>query len=399
MIIIAHAQHLSGVGHRMRMDILARTLSHRHETYLVAGGRHVPHPGGEAVTELALAALERGPNGMRASDGRPLAMVLAERAKSLGAAVEALRPHVLLIEHYPFSKWELAGEVSTAVAVARRSRPYVRVLCSLRDIAPQTRHEAVDPDRYRARVRETLVREFDGVLVHGDPTVTPLSDREMLLPVPVAYTGVVCPEPPLVTPSVDTYAVVSCGGGAGELVFVTAAMNALREALPTVHVRVFAGLFVSPAELAALECEAARLGDVTVVPFAGDFPAWLEGAALSVSRAGYNTCARLLSSRTGVPAVLVPNPQMSDQVQRASVMAKLGWAAMVLGDPPEVTALARQIRATYGAPRGRCRPIAIDGARRTRELIEVGFGEGGRGGTSTLSPNARAHVPWFSEPH
>lgn len=358
------------------MDLITRALSPRHETYLVAGGRNVPHPGGDAVRELPLAGLERGPHGLCALDGRPLATVLAERAKHLGAAVEALRPDVLLVEHYPFSKWDLADEVRAAVAATRRGRPGARVLCSLRDITPQTRHEAVPPDRYRARVREMLVRDFDGVLVHGDPTVTPPAVCDGLLPLPVAYTGIVAPEPPPVEPSAYSYAVVSCGGGAGELGFAVTAMRAVREALPTIGIRVFAGLFASPTELATLKREALRLGGAIVVPFSADFPVWLEGAALSVSRAGYNTCARLLVSRTGVPAVLVPHPRMSDQARRASVMAALGRAAMVDGEPPDASALVQAVLAVHAGPRGRCRPVATDGARRTRELLEVGFGGG-----------------------
>jgi hypothetical protein len=51
-----------------------------------------------------------------------------------------------------------------------------------------------------------------------------------------------------------------------------------------------------PADLAA----AARDAPVEVHPFSGDFTAWLEPAALSISRCGYNTSTALLRSR--VPA-------------------------------------------------------------------------------------------------
>jgi predicted glycosyltransferase len=62
--------------------------------------------------------------------------------------------------------------------------------------------------------------------------------------------------------------------------------------------------------------------DIVLMPFSESFTTWIHGASLSVSCAGYNTCTRLL--QTGVPAILIPNPDMSDQLERAQLLTVYG---------------------------------------------------------------------------
>ena len=53
MKVLIYAQHLSGVGHRVRALELARALAERHEVALVDGGRHVVVDGVHALLESA----------------------------------------------------------------------------------------------------------------------------------------------------------------------------------------------------------------------------------------------------------------------------------------------------------------------------------------------------------
>ena len=78
---------------------------------------------------------------------------------------------VVLVEHYPFSKWALAGEIEATIAAARHANAAVRVVCSVRDFPLQTRHEACDAPTWRSRVIDTLHRHFDAVLHHADPAL------------------------------------------------------------------------------------------------------------------------------------------------------------------------------------------------------------------------------------
>src|SRR5262249_50787838 len=147
------------------------------------------------------------------------------------------------------------------------------------------------------------------------------------------------------------YAVVSTGG-VGSPAFLTASIEAFvgRETAGGVEqLHVFAALGASAKELADLEA-AARSRPVEVHEFAGDFTGWLEAAALSVSRCGYNTSAALLRSR--VPAVVVPARGIADQSMRAEILDDLGLAVAVDGEhDDDVDALRAAMASALAGPR------------------------------------------------
>jgi predicted glycosyltransferase len=302
--------------------------------------------------------------------------VFEERARLLARAIERLRPDVLLIDHYPFSKWELEAEILRAIEVARAGNRAVRVLCSLRDIAPQGRYEAVDAGAYAARVLAVLEARFDAILVHADPAFTRIEEhfpRARDLPIPLRYTGFVVdhPSPALAERPREPYAVLSCGGGARGLPALLASMDAFGRlsaegGLGPMHLVVFAPAFASSSDMAALQAAACR-GPFTVRPFAEDFDRWLSGAALSVSRAGYNTCAGLL--RAKARAVLLPDPVMADQVYRARRWADLGLAAVASGESPDVGAIVAAARRALAGPPPH-HSFDLDGVAHTQALIE-----------------------------
>jgi len=383
MRVLCHAQHLSGVGHFVRMHALACGLAAAHEVCLVDGGQPVPRAGrSPGLALLALPRLARQAGAVVSLDG-DLAETWVERRRRLAAAVAAAPPDVVLIEHYPWSKWELEEEFLALIAAARRAAPGVRIVCSLRDVAPQTRQESADAGAYARRVLDRLAAHFDAVLVHGDPRFTRLEEHFAAahhLPVPLAYTGFVCvgdagagatATGAALGPDVSTHAVLSAGGGARAVPFFLAGIEAFRRLsrrgdLGALRLRVFAGLNMDAAELETLGA-AARGSAIDVLPFSTEFPARLRGSALSISQAGYNTCAEIL--RAGVPAVLVPNVRMSDQSFRAERMRALGLAAVVPGDPPDVDALVEAIGRAHRGPRPR-HGLALDGVETTRALLE-----------------------------
>lgn len=356
------------------MHALACGLSREHEVHLVDGGRPVPRaPDPPALRLLSLPPLARLGGRLVALDGAPVAAVLAQRAAALAGAIAALRPDALLIDHFPFSKWELAPEITAAIAAARRGNPAARIFCSLRDVAPRTRHEPADEAAYAARVLDELRAGFDGVLVHADPAFTRLEEHfapAAALPVRTAYTGFVTPPAPRpAAPPAPPAAVLSCGGGAGALPFLLAATAAFERlaadgttgAMPLV---VFAGGFATRADLDGLA--AVERGPIRLRRFGPGFAAALAGSALSISRAGYNTCAALL--RTPTRAVLVPDPAMSDQSYRARRFAQLGLAQIAEGDPPAVDALVAAMRAALAGPPPR-HALDLDGVARTGAAI------------------------------
>lgn len=377
---LLYAQHLSGAGHFVRLFEIASALAERHEVHLLDGGRPIPRRAPEyPFARLALPRIVRGPAGLAPFEqGLALETVLAARRRALREAVARIRPDVVVVEHFPFSKWELAGEILELLERARAANAACRVACSLRDISPPTRHDPGGDDR-SARALRTLRERFDAVLVHADPRLVRLEESvpwSASIPVPIHYTGYVSEKPNRdgrVAANADGSGrlVVASAGGPRDLLFLHQTLAAWK----VLGARGFDGgralaVFLPPS-LPAEDVDdlrhAARGERVRVQPFAADFLHWLGRAELSWSRAGYNTCTNLLETRTR--AVLVPNPVMSDQRLRAERLAARGLALVVASEAlgPEALADATQQALLGPAP---AHDIDLEGGARTRAILE-----------------------------
>jgi predicted glycosyltransferase len=306
--VFFYVQTLSGAGHYIRSFEIARELARRHDVLLVDGGRHIPRPAETEVPRLELPRLIRTAQGIAAlGSTEPLDSLLARRGACLRAAVTAQRPHVVVIEHYPFSKWELEPEISALLAAAREARSGVAVVCSVRDIAPQTRFEDCPEETYAAQVLSRLSRDFTAIMVHGEESLTPLAAHfpsAGAIEIPVHYTGIVA-EPATIGSALQAglrppandgpYILVSCGGGDDPLDLVGSVAAAVATSAPgdPLHgYRVVACRGLTPAAPVRRGS-----GSWTELVFNDHFMEWLGSAALSVSYAGYNTCANLLAAR------------------------------------------------------------------------------------------------------
>jgi predicted glycosyltransferase len=375
--VLCHAQHLTGVGHAVLARVIATELATSHEVYLVDGGRFVPAPRVPvAPTRVPLPIVRRSPQGgLTGEHGEPGADVLARRSAVLVDAVRDLCPDVVVVDHYPFSKWELSPEIGAMIEAARRTNPHVHVVSSLRDIAPRTRYEAMTDGEYTERALSLLDQQFDALVVHSDPSFIRFDDYASMtrpLPVPMTHSGFVVEPVHSAGPEPERPIAVLSTGGIDSPAFLAAAITAFgvlaaTGALGDMRLHVFAGLDAPADELAALD-EAARGFPVEVHAFSGDFTAWLDAAALSISRCGYNTSAALLRSR--VPAVIVPANAVSDQRLRALRFVQSGLAIAVdeerVSDMPT---MVTAIEAAVGAPRP-VHSVDLDGARTTRRLLE-----------------------------
>jgi predicted glycosyltransferase len=50
----------------------------------------------------------------------PVASLVEQRGRLLTQAVQRIRPDAILVDIYPFSKWEVEEEITRMIAVARR---------------------------------------------------------------------------------------------------------------------------------------------------------------------------------------------------------------------------------------------------------------------------------------
>lgn len=344
MRAILYCQPLTGLGHYMRTLAIARELATAHEVHLASGGR--PFPGSRdapGVRFIDLPPIWR-------ENGRVVGASLDERTRLLAEAVGRIAPDVLMIEHFPFSKWELAEEALAAIDAAKGAK----IVCSHRDIALKSDERAC----------ATLAEHFDAVLIHGDPAVTRLEDQlpwAREIPVPVEYTGYVCGRASGTRPPARRI-LVSAGGGVEAEALVAPCVEAWRLLRDGRSLVAFTGPFLPEEVFDRLQ----SLADVR--RFTPDLATWMAASDLSVSRAGYNTCADILLSRAR--ALVVPSPLMSDQRLRARRLAELGIVETLTPEDASPEALSQAMLRALARPKP-THAIALDGARRTRVVLEA----------------------------
>ena len=377
MRVLCHVQHFIGIGHFVRMHAIASGMSGAHEVYLVDGGRPVPRrPGPRPIELIPLPRLVRAAGRIVGLEtDTPVALLMEERIRLLIQAVERIRPDAILVDIYPFSKWEVEEEITRMIAVARQLNARVRIVTSLRDIVPMSLHEVARPGLYEAGVLSRLAA-FNAILAHGDPSFARVEDyfaRAADIPLPVLYTGFVAGTPmrPVKTPEPGSYAVLSCGGSTTSLAFLLNSIEAFRGlrargALGSMSLCVFPSPDASAGDVAALSA-ATGDGPFRLCEFSPDFDAWLAGSALSISHCGYNTAVQLLQAR--VRSVLVLNPDTADQPLRARRLAKLGLATVIEGAAPPVEAIATAIEEAMARPPVE-HALDLDGVAATQRILE-----------------------------
>ncbi len=379
MRVLLYAQQLSGVGHFMRILEIAKQMSHSHDVWMIDGGRPVPRADIARVKMLPLPRICRANDGLAATDsGQQIDQVMTARKAALNEAVLALQPDAIVIEHYPFSKWDLEEEIGSLLQRARVANPAVKIICSIRDIPPQTRHEKCSPEKYVEQVLQRLHQTFHGLMIHGDPQLTSLDmffNGAGQISVPMSHTGIVAESLPLLpssplSPNLNGQSkvvIASAGGGKdaiGLLDRVREAWQHLRRNghLADYNLLLFYGLTdtgTRPRPEEQTQC------GIFTLPFSQDYFRWMQRCQLSISCAGYNTCANIL--RTACRAILIPNTEMSDQTVRAELLARVGVKVML---PPQADpgGLADEILRALSADKPEY-AIDLDGAIASERFI------------------------------
>lgn len=360
--ILIAVTHLLGIGHLVRARQLARALAGAgHEVALASGGM----PDGRAAAGYRLVQLP--PVRTEGTDFRNLldeggraatSERLAARRGQLAALAAELSPDIVVTEHFPFGRRQLADEFLALIAAARAANPRLLVLASIRDVlvAPQR------PERL-AEAAGRVAALFDAVLVHGDPEMLPLEASWPVTPEiagKLVYTGYLAQSSSLPQRGDDGEAaiLVSGGGSAAALPLFETALAAAR-LLPHRRFHLLAGRGIDDVDLVRLRRSAP--GNAVVEPTRPDFPALLAACALSVSQAGYNTVLDLLQA--GRPALLAPFDAGNETEQglRAAALERAGLARVV--DPsagPQALAAAVEAALARGAPA--VAKVDLDGA-------------------------------------
>jgi predicted glycosyltransferase len=385
--VLFHVQYLLGIGHLQRSLRIASALARDGlAVTLVNGGP----PAAELTADPKLRLVQLEP--VRARDasfaliddaGRAIDDALrARRREALLAAFAAARPDAVVIEGFPFARRAFAFELDPLIAAAQAAAPRPRVICSVRDIIAWRD----DPARHRA-IAERVCRDFDAVLVHGDPKLVPFEASFPAAPdiaERLIYTGYVYDAHLSLAPTPTLphelgrgnlrgagedrgEVVVSAGGGAAGAALLNAALAARRQGcLADAPWRLLTGANLPEAEYAALR-RAAPAG-VTVERFRPDLPGLLRQCRVSVSQAGYNTVLDIVTARAR--AVLAPfaAERETEQLMRAERLAALGAAELVRESELSPTSLAAAIERT-AAREPAVVMVNTDGAANSARII------------------------------
>jgi predicted glycosyltransferase len=370
--VLFYVQYLLGIGHLQRSLRIAEALVHDGiAVTLVCGGPPVVLPRDPALRIVQLTPVQALDAAFELVDsaGQPIDDALRDgRRAALLAAFAAARPDVVIIEGFPFARRAFRFELEPLIAAVRTAVPRPRLISSVRDIVVVRD----DPARHRDIVLRVR-RDFDAVLVHGDPALIPFDASFPAAPLiadRVIYTGYVCPPAASAGPAVVTgggEVVVSAGGGAAGRALLEAALASRRSGcLAELPWRLLAGTNLPEADFAALRADLPA--GVAVERFCYNFVGLLRGCRVSVSQAGYNTVLDILAARAH--AVLVPFAagRETEQLMRAERLAALGAAELVRENELSPQSLAAAIeRAAAREPA----TVAIDtgGAAKTARLI------------------------------
>ena len=385
-----HVQHLLGIGHLMRVRLIAEALADAgFDTHLVSGGQPIGGrlPRGVRTVQLPPIHVSDGTlKPLRDAEGRPIDDVYRRKRRDLLLeAYDSAAPDVVLFETFPFGRRALRFELVPLLERIESAHQRPRVVASVRDILQQ--RDNVERER---EMLEAAERWFDAVLVHGDRRFSRLEETFPLAPelgMPVHYTGFVVARaeaPPPPSANGRNEVVVSAGGGRVGIDLLAAALVAQkRSRFGHLRWRVLAGPNVPDDDFQRFLGAA---GPGTIVERAReDFAVLLGRALISVSQAGYNTVLDVV--RSGARPVVVPFAEdgETEQRMRANRLRDLELAVVVDDGMVSPAALASAIDAAGSREKWGRWDFDCDGAARSAAIIAgmIKTGAGRRAGRAT----------------
>ena len=370
MIVVTH---LLGTGHLSRALTLGRAFAEDgSDVMIVTGGMPAPQLNSDDITLFGLPPLR--------SDGTDFTRLLTEtgevadpaylsaRSAALVQAVQSFQPDVLITELFPFGRRSLAAEFEAGLAAAHALPKRPLILASIRDILAPTSKPAK-----ATRADEIIGRFYDGVLVHSDESIIPLSVSWPVsdqLAQRLHYTGFVAPAAARPHPEAlgtDEILVSAGGGSVGQPIF-RAAIEAARK-IPNRRWRLLVGGRDAQERIAKLS-QLVGEAPVSLEPVRPDFRQMLPHAAASVSMCGYNTALDILQS--GTPAVLIPfdDGKEVEQDLRGQSLSELPAIEVLRSQALTGDSLAERVEQVILEGRRATKQDGLDGAQRSVEITK-----------------------------
>lgn len=367
--VLFYVQHLLGIGHLARASRIGRAMAEAGlDVTMVTGGTPVEGFPGPEIKHIALppiASGDAGFSGLVDAEGKPVDDAFKERRRDLLlAALRDTKPDIVMIEAFPFGRRQVRFELIPLLDAIRSMPDRPLVACSLRDIL----QERAKPGRDQESV-DLVMRYFDRVLVHGDPTFVSLEETFPLasgIADRIVYTGLV--SAPLAAPPTEHFdIVVSAGGGAVGNGLLRAAVGAASRLPGDLTWCIISGPNLPQADHDAVETMLPA--NARLFRFRKDFASLLTTARVSVSQAGYNTVCDIL--RAGCGSVLIPFTAGGETEQRvrAERLEKLGLAVVVEEETLSVDGMTTAIGSMLASRDRPPHSLDLDGAKRTAEIL------------------------------
>jgi predicted glycosyltransferase len=382
--IVVYFNSLHGVGHYVRACSIAEAVASFAEVIIINGGRHINNlPLPPRAKMISLPEILRDPDSraIRSRDTRySLCEIFESRRLTLNRLIEDQSIQGLIIEYFPFQRWEFAEEIFYLINAFKRTNARARIISSVRDF-PKPPSSAYE----QHRIAKTLINHFDAVLVHGDMRICGHSGvfaRWNDNMPPVTYTGYIDAE--TVVSDTNTMSpqgiealygnvVVSCGGGVDSLEILLTCIKAWQQLVQTDQTHgkqmvVFLGAFLKEEDKREVVAATMESRWTKVFEFSPWFSQVLANAALSISCAGYNTCVEII--RSNVKAIFIPSTLVSDQIERANRLASLGIGRVLstinLTVPNVMSAIVDSLNM-----KTRQATLSLDGLNSTKKIVRA----------------------------
>ena len=378
-----------GLGHMRRNLLLAQALKRsrlRAVVLMIAGAREASFltaaAGVDCVSLPSLRKDEQGryhPRHLEVS----LADLLALRAKTTGAALEAFAPDVLIVDNVPRGALRELDPVLETLRGRRRTR----LVLGLRDVLDDP--VALRREWASAQNQEAVRRYYDAVWVYGDPAVYDAVREYEFAPDVAAkarFTGYLDQRERLTYggdggDGNDLIAALGLSPGRLVLCLVGSGQDgaALAQAFegaelpPDTNGVLITGPCMPEQVRRRLALRAAQRPDRRVVPFLSEPTRLLRHADYVVAMGGYNTVCEVLSF--GKPALIVPRVKpRREQLIRAQRLQALGLVEVLHPEDLSPAALTHWL-ARARTPVRAWERIDFNGLSRVPQLLEdlLGF--------------------------
>lgn len=368
--VLFYVQHLLGVGHVFRsMRIVAGLVASGFDVELIYGGQRLDHFKDEGARVHFLPSLysDRGDfSKLVTEEGSIADDQFRDRRRDLVLQIlEDSQPDVLITEAFPFGRRQMHFELLPLMdaVLAMEKRP--RVFASIRDILQEGNKSSKD--------RQTVAfvqQYFDGVLVHGDRNLVPLSQTFPFadeIENRLVYTGIVTPArtDDLLGADERYDVVVSAGGGLlGRELLFAAAQTKRNSSLRDLRWCLLTGPFMKDDDRQRLQEY-----EIDVFGFVPDLYRLLKSASLSISLTGYNTVADIMAAECR--SIVAPqwNEKETEQLRRAELLENRGLVTMLAHDDKTPSALNAAIEKTMSMPTPDWSSIRQDGAAETARIL------------------------------